>query len=285
MTDYTRILLVEDNKEDAFLFETALRKAGLVTTLHRTADGEEAINYLSGRGLFADRLRFPLPSLIFIDLKMPKVSGFDLLAWIQNEIRPRFFSTIVLTGSDLPQDKSRAAALGADHYWIKPDETNGLVKLLHSLETIIRPLPSRTILLIEDREEDFILTQRACENLDPPVRIVNVPDGVEALKYISGTGPYSNRKEHPFPDLILVDLNLPRASGTEVLAKISALPGPQIPIVVLTGCLSESDEVAAIACGAADCLEKPTSLVDLTKAMSQLHRRFLANPIPDQGRN
>src|ERR1041385_9239329 len=119
MDDYTRILLVEENNDDAFLFERALRKAGLASTLHRTADGEEAINYLSGRGLFADRLRFPLPSLVFIDLKMPKISGFDLLAWIQNEIRPRSFSTIVLTGSDVPQDKSRATALGADHYWVK----------------------------------------------------------------------------------------------------------------------------------------------------------------------
>jgi CheY-like chemotaxis protein len=131
---YTSILLIEDDQNDAFLFERALHKAGIAGSLSRLRDGEEAISYFKAIAACADRAQRPFPSLLVTDLKMPKVSGFDLLAWIQNEIQPRTFPIIVLTSSVLPEDKSKALALGADHYWVKPSEPTELVTLLQSFK-------------------------------------------------------------------------------------------------------------------------------------------------------
>ena len=133
-TDYTSILLVEDDQNDAFLFERALNKAGIAGSFSHLRDGEEAINYFKAIAVYADRVQPPFPSLLVTDLKMPKVSGFDLLAWIQNEIQPRTFPIIVLTSSVLPEDKSKALGLGADHYWVKPSEPTELVALLQSFK-------------------------------------------------------------------------------------------------------------------------------------------------------
>src|SRR5882762_4014941 len=77
------ILLVEDDPNDALLAQRALQRAGASQEILHLQDGEEAINYLSGKPPFADRTRYPLPSLVLLDLKMPRMSGFDVLTWLQ----------------------------------------------------------------------------------------------------------------------------------------------------------------------------------------------------------
>ncbi len=112
------IMLAEDDENDILFMRLAFRKAGLQNPLMPVHDGEEAIEYLSGCGRFADRERYPLPCLVLTDLKMPRVNGLELLAWIK--ARPEFehIPAIVLSSSNLPEDRERAKERGAADYWV-----------------------------------------------------------------------------------------------------------------------------------------------------------------------
>src|SRR5438128_10999889 len=79
------ILLVEDDEGDILLLRRAFRNARIANPLIEVRDGQAAIQYLSGDGDFAERTRYPLPFLILLDLRMPKLSGFEVLAWIRDE--------------------------------------------------------------------------------------------------------------------------------------------------------------------------------------------------------
>lgn len=124
------LLLVEDDENDVEFMQMALEKAGLTSAFHVVGDGEEAINYLSGIGKFADRTRFPLPALIFLDLKLPLVMGMDVLEWIR--ARPALDTTvvIVLTSSQQRSDIQRACSLGANSYLVKPSNPLGLEEIV-----------------------------------------------------------------------------------------------------------------------------------------------------------
>jgi CheY-like chemotaxis protein len=135
--DDSTIFLVEDDENDAFLFQNALKNAGIAGSFTHIPEGEEAINYLTAVGNYVDRLKHPFPSVLITDLKMPKISGFELLAWIQNEIQPRSFPVIVLSASNVPADKPKALALGAVAYWAKPSAMTDLTKLLLGLTRIM----------------------------------------------------------------------------------------------------------------------------------------------------
>jgi CheY-like chemotaxis protein len=114
------ILLVEDNEDDVFLMKRALRSARILNPIQVMEDGQKAIDYLSGAGPFADRVQYPYPQIIFLDLKLPHKSGFDVLAWRQkNRDLPQSI-VIVLSSSNSPQDMERVTALGAAFYSIKP---------------------------------------------------------------------------------------------------------------------------------------------------------------------
>ena len=129
MTSHT-ILLVEDNEDDVFLMKRALKRAGIENPVHVVEDGQQAIDYLAGTGGFSDRFRFPYPKIVFLDLQLPRKSGFDVLTWIRTRIDlpPPF--VVVLTSSNAPNDINRIAELGA-LYTIKTP-TNDLLSRLTS---------------------------------------------------------------------------------------------------------------------------------------------------------
>lgn len=114
------ILLVEDSEDDVFLMKRTLSVAGVSNPVSVVTDGEQAVRYLSGEGEFRDRTAFPLPVVVFLDLKLPLKSGHEVLAWIRAQ--PAFESLIVvmLTSSDEPSDLRRAYSLGANSYLVKP---------------------------------------------------------------------------------------------------------------------------------------------------------------------
>jgi len=114
------ILLAEDNEDDVFLMERALREAGIKNPLSIVEDGQEAIDYLSGSGPYADRQRYPLPAILFLDLKMPRKSGFDVLKWVRSNEALQTMVIVVLTSSEEPSDISRAYREGANSYLVKP---------------------------------------------------------------------------------------------------------------------------------------------------------------------
>jgi len=119
-------LLVEDNEDDAFFMQRAFQDAGLHNALHVVTNGDEAIEYKAGIDGFADREKYPLPDMIFLDLKMPGRDGFDVLAWIRHEQKSKV-PVAVLTSSPEEIDRKRARELGADCYLLKPPTTAMLV--------------------------------------------------------------------------------------------------------------------------------------------------------------
>ena len=119
-------LLVDDNEDDVFFMERALRGAELQNPLHIVTSGEEAIEYLAGRNSYADRQKFPLPDLIFLDLKMPGLTGFDVLHWIRTDHKSDV-SVAILTSSPEDVDRQKARQLGADAYLVKPPDPAMLI--------------------------------------------------------------------------------------------------------------------------------------------------------------
>lgn len=114
------VLLIEDSQDDVFFFQRTLHKTGLRARLQVAEDGKEAIDYFKRENRFAGEAGKPQPHLVFLDLKMPRVNGFELLEWIGKEFPNPPFQILVLTSSDEPQDKDRAFELGAHGYFLKP---------------------------------------------------------------------------------------------------------------------------------------------------------------------
>ena len=114
------ILLVEDDENDVLVMTMALEKAGLTCPIRVARDGREAQDYLSGAGKFADRHEHPLPYLILLDLKLPRVMGLEVLKWLREQ--PEFDSIIVLilSSSSMPEDVQAAYHLHANGYLVKP---------------------------------------------------------------------------------------------------------------------------------------------------------------------
>jgi len=124
------ILLVEDDENDVFFFHRALAKAGLELPLQLVTDGEQAVQYLNGDGKYADRAAHPLPELIFLDLKLPYLSGMEVLEYIQKQPALNKIEVIVLTSSPEERDRKRAFELGAKDYLVKPASPKTLQQIL-----------------------------------------------------------------------------------------------------------------------------------------------------------
>jgi len=127
------ILLAKDNETDALLLKRAIQVAGVKANLQIVHDGQEAVDYLSGRNSFADRALHPLPRLMLLDLKMPKLDGFQVLRILRTDLRFTQLPVIVLTSSENPSDIKRAYELGATSYFCKPGSVEGLDEMIHVL--------------------------------------------------------------------------------------------------------------------------------------------------------
>jgi CheY-like chemotaxis protein len=130
MNEKQTILLVDDSDDDLSLLKHACRAAEFKASLQTVNNGAEAIAYLKGEGVYDDRNRFPLPTLMLLDLNMPKVNGFDVLTWLRTQTELKRFSIIVLTASELPEDVDQAFDLGANSYLVKPSKLAELIALI-----------------------------------------------------------------------------------------------------------------------------------------------------------
>ena len=129
MTTNRAILLVEDNKDDVFLMKRALQRARLTNPLIVVETGSEAMDYLAGAGKFADRGSYPMPAVVFLDLKLPFLYGHEVLAWIRKQRELESLIVIVLTSSNEASDLSQCYALGANSYLVKPPTAEQLEAL------------------------------------------------------------------------------------------------------------------------------------------------------------
>lgn len=148
MTDHRQtILLVEDNEDDVFAMRRALRLARIGNPLQVVTDGEQALDYLSGANGFAERHKHPLPFIIFLDLKLPYVDGFEVLSWIRRQPALDNVIVVVLTSSAESRDQEKARALGARTYLIKPPTAESLSGIFDSLKSYwtARGLPAPVV--------------------------------------------------------------------------------------------------------------------------------------------
>ena len=127
------VLLVEDNPDDVFLIQRAFKKAGLENPLQVVIDGEQAVAYLSGSGSYGDRERYPLPSLLLLDLKLPRRDGHEVLAWLRSQADLRRLVVVILTSSRELSDIDRAYEMGANSYLVKPVAFDALVDMVKTL--------------------------------------------------------------------------------------------------------------------------------------------------------
>jgi CheY-like chemotaxis protein len=120
MARHPVILVVDDDMGDRMLAQRAFLKAKLLNPVLSVNSGEQAISYLNGQGIYADREKYPLPSLILLDLDMPTVDGFEVLRWIRDQPKFKSLRVVVLTGSDSLHDVNAAYQAGANSFMIKP---------------------------------------------------------------------------------------------------------------------------------------------------------------------
>jgi CheY-like chemotaxis protein len=131
----TTFLLVEDDPNDVFLVEREFKQAPRHIQLRVVYDGGEAMQYLDGDGDCGDRERCPIPNVILLDLKMPRVNGFRFLEWLRSESpgELRVIPVVVMSGMGCPDDINRAYSLGANSFIIKPVDWRHFRKLIADL--------------------------------------------------------------------------------------------------------------------------------------------------------
>lgn len=127
------VLYVEDEEDDIFFMRRAFSRAGLTHVLQAVADGQEAINYLSGCGRFANRIDYPLPEMVLLDLNLPMVSGFQVLQWIRAQSLFQRLPVVIFSSSARVEDRLLANELGASDYLEKPGSSMQFRDLLESL--------------------------------------------------------------------------------------------------------------------------------------------------------
>ncbi len=128
-----RILLVEDSPDDVFFFRRAVTKAGIAAETHIASDGLEAINYLTAQCDPANGAAQPPPRVMFLDLKLPHLNGFEVLQWINEHPERPAPPVVILSSSDEPEDRDRAAVLGASLFLTKPPVPDQLLEVLRKI--------------------------------------------------------------------------------------------------------------------------------------------------------
>ena len=160
MAEHAVILLAEDEEDYVLLIQRAFAQAKIPNPLHVVWNGQEAISYLKGDGKYSNREEYPLPDLFLLDLKMPRVNGFEVLKWVREQPGLAPLRVLVLTSSDQIRDVNEAYKLGANSFLVKPMDFQDFAQL------------SRLI------QEFWLKASKAPETYRPP-RDTKTPKGPE----------------------------------------------------------------------------------------------------------
>ena len=133
MNNEYEIVIIEDNPNDAELMVRTLKKNQLANNLIVIEDGEQAIDYLFQKGRYADNKLSVLPKVIFLDLKLPKVDGLEILKQLKSNNRTRKIPVVIVTSSKEDPDISEAYKLGANSYVVKPVNFDDFIKTINQL--------------------------------------------------------------------------------------------------------------------------------------------------------
>ncbi|RKR85356.1 CheY-like chemotaxis protein [Mucilaginibacter gracilis] len=131
--DDVEILFAEDSLDDAMLTMRALKKSGFANTVHHVKDGAEALNFIYGKGEYAGRDLKKHPKLILLDLKMPKISGLEVLEKIKSDPEFKSIPIVILTSSKEDPDIQKCYALGANSYIAKPVESDNFFEAIKGI--------------------------------------------------------------------------------------------------------------------------------------------------------
>jgi CheY-like chemotaxis protein len=140
------IMLVDDSHDDAMLIRRSLTLAGLQNRIFHIHDSRDAVAYLSGKGKYADRSKFPLPDILLLDLKMPEVDGFELLKWARSQPHLARLVIVVITRSDDPRLIQMCYQLGANSFLSKnanAEEMRNFVQFFENYSRIAGSLPEQ----------------------------------------------------------------------------------------------------------------------------------------------
>lgn len=129
------VLLVEDDSNDVLLIERAFHRANLDLPITIVRDGDEAVDYLIGQGQYGDRLQYPMPTLILLDLKLPRRSGLEVLGWLRAQPILRRIPVVVLTSSREHVDVDSAYEMGVNSYLVKPVTFSALESMIGALNS------------------------------------------------------------------------------------------------------------------------------------------------------
>jgi CheY-like chemotaxis protein len=130
------VVLVDDSEDDRFFLKKAIEQFPRFQLLHELCDGQEAVAYLTGKGEFSQRKKYPLPDLMLLDLKMPRMNGYEVLRWLGAQSFPAL-TVIVLSGSDLQEDVHTSLSLGAHGYWTKTAQPEKQRKIALEIEALL----------------------------------------------------------------------------------------------------------------------------------------------------
>ena len=128
------LLLVEDDANDILLIQRAFRKADLNIPINVVKDGDQAIAYFSGQAPYEDRVQYPLPLLVLLDLKLPRRSGLEVMEWVKRQPIIRRIPIVVLTSSRENSDVDYAYEIGASSYLVKPVTFSALESMVSALD-------------------------------------------------------------------------------------------------------------------------------------------------------
>jgi CheY-like chemotaxis protein len=134
MNNLAHILLVEDNRMDIELTLDAFREAKFLNRIHVAPNGQDALDYMFGRGQYADRNAYPMPSLILLDLKLPGIDGFEVLRQIKGTPLLKRLPVVILTSSKEEGDRALSYDIGANSYLVKPVSFEGFLNVVKQIE-------------------------------------------------------------------------------------------------------------------------------------------------------
>ena len=140
-----RILVAENNPDDAFFLRAAFEQAEMEASVNFVHNGQELLDYLRGEPPFGNPVVYPLPNMLLLDLDLPGMNGFRFLAWLRKESRLQDLLVVVLSGSGAGSDLERAYGLGAVDYLVKPHNPQELVPMVRKLEKLWHQVTAQAV--------------------------------------------------------------------------------------------------------------------------------------------
>lgn len=261
------------------LFAIAARKTLPQVNLQIVTNAGDAMEYFGGGGKYADRKQFPAPDMAFIDLHLPGDPGQQLIQWIRKQEPCQSIPIAVFHDGLDVRPIADLYRWGADSFLLKSHDLVQVSSDLRDLTAfwsqrgLLSKAPGNTatrrgndgngalpegaggrlkrVLLVEDLEDDVVLFQVASGRAGIPHALEIKGDGASAIDYLSTVRDQANTKESKAPDLILLDIKMPKVDGHEVLAWIRGQTQfSTLPVVILTSSADPQDLLKAMGAGA-----------------------------------